>query len=288
MQIGFTTAVVPEMSLAEALSLAEGHGFQAVEAQCWPRMSASGVTHIDVSDFGASSARHIRALLQRSVIALSALSCSLPSYGPDIHENVSEAHLFALIEAAHLLGVRRVALHAASVGSHFAAHKGSARLTALAAFATDRSVLVCIDDPSLYATCQDAGAQLNRWRQARMELLRAGVCINYDPAQLARNGLDELSPIAMFGDAIGLVRAIDNWASIVVGAGEDSIGAIWRAESPSRRVRWRAVLAALGAASCAGPVTIGLEPGLRSASLEVRVNALQCASVYLRGRLAEI
>jgi len=287
MQIGFTTAVVPEMSLAEALSLAAGLGFQAVEAQCWPRTSASGVTHIDVSDFGASSARHIRALLHRSGIALSALSCSLPSFGSDIHENVSEAHLFALIDAAYLLGIRRVALRCVSAGSQFALREGSARLTALAAFATDRSVLICIDDPSLSATRRDAGAQLDWWRPARMELLCAGVGLSYDPAQLARNGLDELLPIAVLGDAIGLVRAIDNWASIVVGAGEDSIGAIWRAESQSRPVRWRAVLAALLAASCAGPVTIDLEPGLRSASLDVRATALECASVYLRGRLAE-
>ena len=37
MQLGFVSAIVPELSLAGVLAFAREHRFACVEAMCWPR-----------------------------------------------------------------------------------------------------------------------------------------------------------------------------------------------------------------------------------------------------------
>ena len=55
MQLGFVTAILPELRLDEVLAFAAAEGFACVEAMCWPigrvERKFAGVTHIDVSDF---------------------------------------------------------------------------------------------------------------------------------------------------------------------------------------------------------------------------------------------
>jgi sugar phosphate isomerase/epimerase len=49
MQIGFFSAILPELSLEEVLAFAAAEGFACVEVACWPRARAdrryAGVTH---------------------------------------------------------------------------------------------------------------------------------------------------------------------------------------------------------------------------------------------------
>ena len=58
MQIGFVTAILPELSLEEILSFAAKEGFRCVEVMCWPKGEAerryAGVTHLNVTSFGQS------------------------------------------------------------------------------------------------------------------------------------------------------------------------------------------------------------------------------------------
>ena len=52
MQLGFVSAIVPELSLAEVIELAASIGYQTVELMCWPPSKAdrryAGVTHVNV------------------------------------------------------------------------------------------------------------------------------------------------------------------------------------------------------------------------------------------------
>ena len=56
MQLGFVTAILPELSLEDVLSFAATEGFRCVEVMCWPVGKAerryAGVTHLDVTSFG--------------------------------------------------------------------------------------------------------------------------------------------------------------------------------------------------------------------------------------------
>ncbi|MDP6356874.1 MAG: sugar phosphate isomerase/epimerase, partial [Planctomycetota bacterium] len=68
MQLGFVSAILPDLSLQELLSFAAERQFDCVEVMCWPMGKAerryAGVTHIDVSSFRKSDAREIHDLCE--------------------------------------------------------------------------------------------------------------------------------------------------------------------------------------------------------------------------------
>jgi hypothetical protein len=53
MQLGFVSAILPELPLEELLAFAAAEGFAVVELMCWPVGRAdrrfAGVTHVDVA-----------------------------------------------------------------------------------------------------------------------------------------------------------------------------------------------------------------------------------------------
>jgi sugar phosphate isomerase/epimerase len=55
MQLGFVSAILPDLSLEEVLDFAAANDFSCVEVMCWPKGKAerryAGVTHMDVMDF---------------------------------------------------------------------------------------------------------------------------------------------------------------------------------------------------------------------------------------------
>jgi hypothetical protein len=57
MPLGFVSAILPEMALAEVLGVAAKIGYACVEVMCWPPSRAerryAGVTHVDVGDLSA-------------------------------------------------------------------------------------------------------------------------------------------------------------------------------------------------------------------------------------------
>ncbi len=58
MQLGFVSAILPDLSLREVAQVARRIGFSCVELMCWPPSKAerryAGVTHVDVTDFSAA------------------------------------------------------------------------------------------------------------------------------------------------------------------------------------------------------------------------------------------
>jgi len=76
-QLGFVTAILPDLSLQEVLQVAGQTGFDCVEVMCWPRGRAerryAGVTHIDVAGFDQRAAEEVRALAHRAGVGIAAL-----------------------------------------------------------------------------------------------------------------------------------------------------------------------------------------------------------------------
>ena len=64
MKLGFVSAILPDLSLAEVARYAAQTGYQCVEVMCWPTGKAerryAGVTHIDVTDFTSAKADDVR------------------------------------------------------------------------------------------------------------------------------------------------------------------------------------------------------------------------------------
>src|SRR3954452_25327655 len=77
MKLGFVTAILPELTLAQVLDFAAGAGFSSVEVMCWPPGKAerryAGVTHLDVATFGPDDVKRIGDLTAAKGVALSGL-----------------------------------------------------------------------------------------------------------------------------------------------------------------------------------------------------------------------
>ncbi|MCA9219995.1 MAG: sugar phosphate isomerase/epimerase, partial [Planctomycetales bacterium] len=113
MQLGFVSAILPDLSLAEVLEFAAEAGFDCVEVMCWPVGKAerryAGVTHLDVMDFGPQQADETRRLVERTGVAISGLGYYPNPLCPDTDESARYVeHIRRVIQAAGVLGVRRM------------------------------------------------------------------------------------------------------------------------------------------------------------------------------------
>src|SRR3954464_6508414 len=77
MQLGFVSAILPELSLAEVAEFAFQAGYTCVELMCWPVSKAerryAGVTHVDATDFTSARADEVRRVMADAKVQISAL-----------------------------------------------------------------------------------------------------------------------------------------------------------------------------------------------------------------------
>src|SRR5512146_559538 len=87
MKLGFVTAILPELDLAQVLAFAAAGRFACVEAMCWPVGKAerkfAGVTHIDVAGLTKARAEEVHALCAKHGVSLSALGYYPNPLDPD-------------------------------------------------------------------------------------------------------------------------------------------------------------------------------------------------------------
>ena len=87
MQLGFVSAILPELNLDQILAFAAAERFTCVEPMCWPVRKAerkyAGVTHVDVDGLTKGRAEETRALCARHRVGLSALGYYPNPLDPD-------------------------------------------------------------------------------------------------------------------------------------------------------------------------------------------------------------
>ena len=87
MQLGFVSAILPDLELQELLSFAAAEGFDCVEVMCWPPGTAdrryAGVTHLDVTTLDAAEADGVRDLATKHGVAISGLGYYPNPLDPD-------------------------------------------------------------------------------------------------------------------------------------------------------------------------------------------------------------
>lgn len=110
MELGFVTAILPELSLEEVATFAGENDYDCIEVMCWPKGKAerryAGITHIDVAGFKADDARRVNDLMAKSGVKISALGYYPNPLAPDSAESqVAVEHLKKVISAARLLGL---------------------------------------------------------------------------------------------------------------------------------------------------------------------------------------
>lgn len=105
MQLGFVSAILPELSGKEVIQFAAESGYECVEVMCWPRGKAerryAGVTHIDVNDLTASDVKEIHAYNKDHNVFISGLGYYPNPLTPDHAEaQVYIDHIKKVIDAA--------------------------------------------------------------------------------------------------------------------------------------------------------------------------------------------
>src|SRR5580700_2502157 len=104
MQLGFVSAILPDLSLEEVLAFAAAEGFDCVELMCWPPGTAdrryAGVTHIDVTALDAAEVDRIHGLANKHGVAISGLGYYPNPLDPDpATRRVVVDHLMKVITA---------------------------------------------------------------------------------------------------------------------------------------------------------------------------------------------
>ena len=297
MQLGFVSAIFPELTLEQVLAFAAEEGFACVEPMCWPPGKAdrkyAGVTHLDVSDFTVEAAGHVRDLLRIHNVAVSGLGYYPNPLDPNPeHRELVVDHLMKVIRAAALLDIPVVNTF---IGRD-PAQTVEANLMVLphvwnpiVELAQTVKVKIGIEHcPMLFSNDEWPGGKNVAsspavWRHL-FELYSDGtVGLNFDPSHLVAEFIDAPRALREFGKHLVHVHAKDERIDRerLYEVGIHGLG--WhKPKLPGLGdVEWGPFFAALTDAGYDGPVCIEVEDKAYEGSLDNRKRALRQSKKFL-------
>jgi sugar phosphate isomerase/epimerase len=300
MQLGFVSAILPDLGLEEVLQCAAESGFDCVEVMCWPKGPAerryAGVTHIDVAGFDAAAAERVQALTRRTGVSISALGYYPNPLAPDPAEREAyHTQLRAVIDAARLLRLSTVNTFvgrdpARSIDDNWPLFREV--WPPLVRYAAERRINIGIENcPMLFTEDEWPGGKNLAlspaiWRRMFEEIPDANFGLNYDPSHMIWQQMDEIRPIEEFAPRLFHVHAKDVRLDR---RRLDDVGilamplAYHTPKLPGLgHVRWGAFFAALTDAGYRGAVCVEVEDRAYEGSLEDRKRALRQSATYLR------
>ena len=300
MQLGFVSAILPELSLEEVASLAGSLGYNCVEVMCWPKGKAerryAGVTHIDAAALTEDGAHQINDLMQRLDVSISGLGYYPNPLAPDAAEaQVYVEHIQAVIRAAALLGVGIVNTFVgrdwtASLEENWPRFLSTWR--PLIGYAEDHGVKIAIENCPMLFTRDEwpGGKNLARnpaiWRRMFEDILSPNFGLNYDPSHMIWQQMDYLEPLRDFKDRIFHVHAKDarldrhklNQVGILAYPNEYHTPKL----PGLGDVNWGQFFSLLTDTGYQGAVCVEVEDRAFEGSLELRRQALAQSCRYLR------
>jgi sugar phosphate isomerase/epimerase len=300
MNLGFVSAILPDLDLDALLAFAQAEAFGCVELMCWPvgrsERKFAGVTHIDVAGFSQMQADDVNALAVGRGVAISGLG-----YYPnplDPNPEVSKAaiaHLKRVIVAAPKLGLERVNTF---VGRDWTktVDENWPRFCRvwkpLVALAEDHGVRIGIENCPMFFTRDEwpGGKNLAAspaiWRRMFAEIPSAHFGLNYDPSHLALQFMDPIAPLREFRDKLFHLHAkdvkIDRQRLNDFGVFAEPL--LWhRPRIPGfGEIDWPHFMGALLEVGYDGPVCIEVEDETFGKSLAGRKSALRVARNVLQ------
>ena len=223
MELGFASAIFPDLSLQQVVEFASSSGFSCVELMCWPKGGAerryAGVTHIDVVDLTSDQAKQIKELVTANSISISGLGYYPNPLAPDAREAaVYVNHIRQVILAAELLGVEVVNTFVGrdwtrSVEENWLRFKETWQ--PLIKFAEDHDVRIAIENcPMLFSKDEWPGGKNLAyapviWRRMFEEIPSPNFGLNFDPSHLVWLQIDYLKPLREFSEKIFHLHAKD-------------------------------------------------------------------------------
>jgi len=223
MQLGFVSAILPDLSLREVFETAKRFGYDCVEVMCWPRGRAerryAGVTHIEVEDFTLAQAGEINQLASEFGVTISGLGYYPNPLCPDREEGAKYAeHIRHVITAAQRLGVNQMNTFIGRDWTRSVDDNWPRFLEVwkpLIAFAEEQGVRVGIENcPMLFTRDEWPGGKNlatspTIWQRMFEDIPSDCFGLNYDPSHLVWQQMDYLAPLRDFTDKLFHVHAKD-------------------------------------------------------------------------------
>ncbi|WP_404423383.1 sugar phosphate isomerase/epimerase family protein [Nibricoccus sp. IMCC34717] len=223
MKLGFVSAILPDLPLAEVLQFAAQNGYACVELMCWPRGRAerryAGVTHIDVNALDAAEISRIHRLVAETGVSISALGYyPNPLVASDAEAEVVISHLRAVISGAAKLGIQIVNTFVGrdpglSQEQNWALF--GKRWPALVAHAEKEGVRIGIENCPMFFSRDEYPGGKNlavspaAWRRMFETIPSHAWGLNYDPSHLVWQQMDWLAPLHDFADRLIHIHAKD-------------------------------------------------------------------------------
>jgi len=305
MQLGFVSAILPDLAPEEVLAFAAAEGFGCVELMCWPRGKAdrryAGVTHLDVEGFTAADARRVGDLCAGAGVQISGLGYYPNPLTPDEAEaRVAVEHLGKVIRAAARLGVGVVNTFVGrdwtkSVEANWPRFLATWR--PLVADAESCGVRLAIENcPMLFTRDEWPGGKNLAtspaiWRRMFADIPGDHFGLNFDPSHLVWQRMDYLRPLREFAGRIFHVHAKD----VRIDPDRlDDVGILAHPNDYHRPklpglgdVDWGRFCSVLGDVGYDGPVCIEVEDRAYEGTIERRKAALRQSGAYLRNFLVD-
>jgi len=300
MKLGFVSAILPELSLEQALHFAHAEHFACVEAMCWPVGKAerkyAGVTHVEVASLTKTKAEEILSLCGKYGVSLTALGYYPNPLDPNPEvARVAVNHLKRVIAAAPKLGLKNVNTFVGrdwtkSVDDNWPRFLKTWR--PLVKLAEDHGVQIGIENCPMSFTKDEwpGGKNLMTtpviWRRAFSDIPSKSFGLNYDPSHFVLQHMDPASPLREFQDKILHFHAKD------VKIRRHRINDVGVFAHPLEwhqpripgygDMDWGKFLGALRETTYRGPVCIEIEDDTFGKTLEGRKSALRVAGNVLR------
>jgi sugar phosphate isomerase/epimerase len=300
MKLGFVTAIVPELSLEQVLTLARDEGFGCVEVMCWPVGRAerkyAGVTHINTTGFTSAQADDVNALCAQYGVSISGLGYYPNPLDPNPEvARVAVNHLKRVIVAAKKLGLRNVNTFIGrdwtkSVDDNWPRFLKTWK--PLIAFAEDHGIKIGIENcPMLFSRDEWPGGKNLAmcpaiWRRMFSDIPSKNFGLNYDPSHPALLRFDHLKPLREFRGKLFHIHAKDvlndkekfnDWG--LLGLPKD----YHQPRIPGfGEIDWGQFIGTLMAVGYDGPVCIEVEDETFGKHLAGRKRAIQVARNVLR------
>jgi sugar phosphate isomerase/epimerase len=301
MQLGFVSAILPELSLKQVAEAAAGAGYDCVELMCWPVSKAerryAGVTHVDATDFDADLGAQVRETMAEARVAISGLGYYPNLLSPNREEaELSLNHLKKVIRAAPLVGVSQVNTFIGrdwtkSIDDNWPRFKET--WTPLIKLAEDSGVRIGIENcPMLFTRDEWPGGKNlaispKIWRRMFDDIPSPSFGLNYDPSHMVWQQMDYLAPMREFADKLFHIHAKDvrldrhrlNEVGILGHPNEYHVPKL----PGLGDVNWGQFFSVLSDVGYRGPVCVEVEDRAYEHSLDARQAALRQSARYLRG-----
>lgn len=305
MQLGFVSAILPDLSFDEVCRVAAAEGYDCVEVMCWPPGRAerryAGVTHIDVAALDAAALGRIQASLDRHGVAISGLGYYPNPLSPDeVEATVAQDHIRAVIRAARRLGLRTVNTFVGRDWKRSVEENWPRFLQVwqpLVAFAEEHAVRIGIENCPMTFTRDEWPGGKNLacspaiWRQMFADIPSRAFGLNYDPSHPTWMQMDAIAPLREFRERIFHVHAKDvriNRHAL------DQVGILaYPLEFHTPKlpglgdVNWSRFFSVLTSTGYDGPVCVEVEDRAYEGSLQSRKLSLRQSARFLRQYIPE-